>query len=98
MKKAMTCKLTAPELQKRKEEMIYQLKTRVLEKKELADGYAYQFDGSDEMLDLLVAFIKSERLCCDFFEFRLEVGSEGVWLEMVGEEGVKGFIEGEMEM
>lgn len=98
MKKAMTCKLTSPELQKRKEEMIYQLKTRVLEKKELADGYAYQFDGSDEMLDLLVAFIKSERLCCDFFEFGLVVGNEGVWLEMVGEEGVKGFIEGELEM
>jgi hypothetical protein len=97
--KAMACKLTSPELRKRKEEVIAQLKAKVLDKKELADGYSYKFNGTDEMLDSLTAFIKSERLCCDFFNFKLSVSADSVaWLEILGPDGVKDFIRTELEM
>lgn len=97
--KPMACKLTSPELSKRKKEVISQLKALIREKKELVDGYAYRFDGTDKMLDLLNAFIKSERVCCDFFNFRLLVFNDAtIWLEITGAEGVKDFIATELEM
>jgi hypothetical protein len=97
--KPLTCKLTSPELRKRKEEIISNLKTKILEKKELPDGYAYKFNGNDEILDFLTAFIKSERMCCDFFNFKLLISNASVvWLEISGAEGAKEFIKTELEM
>ena len=69
--KPLTCKLTTPELQKRKATVIADLKELVLEKKELENGYSYKFEGKDEILDKLNEFIKTERMCCDFFTFQL---------------------------
>ena len=65
--KPITCKLTTPELQKRKATVIADLKALVLERNELEDGYSYKFEGKDEILDKLNEFIKTERTCCDFF-------------------------------
>jgi len=97
--KPMTCKLTSPELRKRKEEVIAVLKTQILEKKDLTNGYAYKFNGTDETLDTLMDFIKSERKCCDFFDFKLVVANDSfAWLEITGAEGAKQFIETELEM
>lgn len=45
-KREVSCKLTSPELRKRKEEIITVLKSKILEKQELADGYKYKF-GAD---------------------------------------------------
>ncbi len=95
----MACKLTSPELRKRKEEVISRLKQQVLEKREFTDGYAYKFNGTDELLDSLTAFIKSERMCCDFFNFKLLVSNDSfIWLEISGDQGVKEFIKTELEM
>lgn len=95
--KPMVCKLTTSEQQKRRETVIMQLKKQVLEKKELSNGYAFRFTGTDEMLDQLTDFIKSERLCCDFFDFTIQVGNDAeTWLEITGAEGVKPFIEMEV--
>ena len=66
-KKIIACKLTSPELQKRKQEVLAILKDKVLSKSELENGYKYKFDGSDKIFDEIVSFIKSERACCDFF-------------------------------
>jgi hypothetical protein len=49
------------------------LKALVIGRNELANGYGYEFDATDEILDKLNAFIKTERLCCDFFTFQLTV-------------------------
>lgn len=65
----VACKLTTPELQQRKTTVIAALKALVLERKELTNGYAYRFEGSDQNLDRLNEFIKTERMCCDFFIF-----------------------------
>jgi len=95
----MACKLTSPELRKRKEEVIAILKQQLLERSELANGFRYKFNGDDAMLDNLVDFIKSERLCCPFFNFSMEVtNSNFAFLQITGDEGVKSFITGELEM
>lgn len=94
----LSCKLTSPELRKRKEEVIAVLKSKMQETQELANGYKYKFDATDEMLDQLTAFLKSERACCDFFDFNLALTDKIVWLSITGPDGVKDFIKTELEM
>lgn len=96
--KELTCKLTSPELQKRKETVLKSLKAQVIEKKELENGFAYKFPGSDKMLDELTEFIKTERACCDFFVFGLSIGGDKseAWLKLTGPEGTKEMITSEL--
>jgi hypothetical protein len=79
--------------------VIASLKELELEKQELANGFRYRFDGSDQTLDILSDFIKTERLCCDFFTFSLTVGNHAspIWLELSGTEGAKTCIKNEIE-
>lgn len=95
----LTCKLTTSELQERKKTVIAELKSQVLEKVETDNGFKYKFEGSDKMLDLLNSFIKTERLCCDFFVFNLTASSDTnfAWLELSGPEGAKDFIKHEID-
>ena len=95
----LTCKLTTPELQQRKKTVIAELKNQVLEKIETENGFKYKFEGSDKMLDLLGSFIKTERLCCDFFVFALTASGDTTftWLELSGPEGTKDFIKHEID-
>ena len=67
------------------------LKTQMIDKKELENGYAFKFPGVDKMLDELIEFIKTERECCDFFTFNLSIGSDKsyVWLSLTEKEGAK---------
>ena len=69
----LSCKLTTPEMQKRKETVLASLKSQMTEKKELKYGYVFKFPGTDKMLDELTEFIKTERECCDFFTFNLSI-------------------------
>lgn len=96
---ACVCKLTSPELTKRKHTVIASLKKKVLESKESDHGFAYKFDGYDIVIDELCEFIKTERQCCDFFSFSLSVGKEPgfIWLELTGPRGAKEFIKTELE-
>lgn len=95
----LTCKLTTPELQQRKKTVIAELKNLLLEKTETENGFKYKFDGTDVMLDKLNEFIKTERLCCDFFVFTLTATSDAkaTWLELSGPEGTKEFIKHEID-
>ncbi|HTM67618.1 MAG TPA: hypothetical protein VL093_14930 [Flavipsychrobacter sp.] len=94
----MSCKLTSPELQKRKETVIASLKQQMLDKKELKDGYAFKFPGADSVLDELTEFIKTERSCCDFFTFGLTISGDKTeaWLILTGADGAKDFITSEL--
>jgi hypothetical protein len=97
-KKTVTCKLTTPELQKRKTEVVAALKNSILEKKELDNGFAYKFEGSDKMIEQLTSFIITERMCCDFFTFELTVADESeALLKLTGPEGTKEFIKAELD-
>ena len=86
------------ELRLRKESILQSLKEKVLEKRELKNGYAFRFAGTDEVLDELITFIKSERECCDFFIFNLSVSGDKseAWLQLTGVEGAKDFVTQEL--
>lgn len=94
----LSCNLTSAELQKRKESVVASLMGKMLEKRELKDGYAFMFPGTDEILDEVNEFVKTERACCDFFTFTLSVSRDATWLELTGPEGVKEFIKAELEL
>lgn len=96
----LTCKLSTPEFQKRKLTVLASLKKQVLERKELTNGYAFRFVGSDKVLDELTEFIRTERECCDFFTFNLSISGDKseIWLELTGVEGAKDFITQELEL
>lgn len=94
----ISCKLTSDELQKRKETVLANLKKQVLEKKELANGYTFKFAGTDQVIDELTEFVKSERACCSFFVFTLSFSGDGseAWLTLTGPEGAKEMISAEL--
>ena len=96
----ITCKLTKPELRKRKETVLTELKKQVLEKKELPNGFAYRFAGDNQTIDQLTEFIKTERECCDFFTFILTITGDKktAWLALTGAGKVKSFILSELEL
>jgi hypothetical protein len=97
-KQVMACKLSSPELQKRKATVLESLRKQVLEKKELPNGYAFKFRATDKVIDELSEFIKTEKACCSFFTFKLLVNADKdeTWLELTGADGVKEFINAEM--
>lgn len=94
------CKLTSAELAQRKAIVIASLKQQMTGKKELADGFAYSFPATDSLLDEISEFIKTERVCCDFFTFQLIVGGNeaDIWLEIKGPQGAKDFIATELDL
>jgi hypothetical protein len=96
--KTVACKLTTPELRKRKATIIAELKMVVVSRKELANGYGYEFKGTDEILDKLNTFIKTERMCCDFFTFQLTVEENKALLSITGPEGAKEFLKEEVDL
>ena len=96
MKVQLTCKLTSPELRKRRTTVIGELKQLIRKKEEIKNGLAFIFSSEDVVLDKLVDFIKSERLCCDFFSFSLQVANDIARLEITGPYGSKDFLEQEV--
>jgi hypothetical protein len=96
----IACQLSSAEWQKRKAEVIASLKTKVLSRQVLENGYQYEFKGANGILDELMRFIKTEKKCCAFFDFDLSVSdtSSHIRLSITGPEGAKDFIETEMEL
>ena len=94
----LSCKLTTPELQKRKATVIASLKEQMIDRKELKNGYAFKFSGTDKVVDELTEFVKTERECCDFFTFNLSVSGDKseAWLQLIGVDGTKDFITTEL--
>ena len=96
----LICKLTTPELRRRKEMVIANLKKQVLYTKELKNGFAYKFPGADTIIDELITFIKTERLCCEFLTFNISIAGDKseTWLKITGSQGAKDFIKTELEL
>ncbi len=97
---ALVCKLTTKEFQLRKETVLENLRKQVMEKKELPNGFSYRFDNTDKMLYELTEFIKTERQCCDFFDFGLSIVSDenAIWLSLTGPKNAKNFIKAELNL
>ncbi len=98
--RTIACKLTTPEMQQRKATVIASLKKQVIEKKELENGYSFRLKGTDSIVDELADLVKTERLCCDFFDFSIKVAGDGsaAWLSITGPKGAKDFINAELEL
>jgi hypothetical protein len=61
------------------------------ETRELDDGYALRFAGSDGIGERILRFIEAERTCCPFFTFELHFApAHGpIELRLRGPEGTK---------
>ena len=94
----LVCTLTSAEMKERKATVIASLQKEMIERKELKNGYAFKFKGTDAMVDELSTFIKTERECCSFFTFDLSVAGDKstAWLQLTGPEGAKDFITAEL--
>lgn len=93
------CSLTALNASQRErhKELSKQLREAVKETRELREGYGFRLTGENQTIAMAAEWITLERLCCPFFTFQLEIGSEGkpIWLRMTGREGVKQFMRSE---
>ncbi|MFL5766022.1 MAG: hypothetical protein ACJ77K_18905 [Bacteroidia bacterium] len=93
----VSCKLTSADLQKRRETVLSLLKSKTIEERELPNGYSFRFDNTDEMIDTLTDFVKSERQCCDFFNFTINIKNDGtLWFDLTGPQGAKEMIGSEL--
>lgn len=92
----IACLLTSAELQERRETILKQLRSAVVDVRELVDGYAYSFPSGGQRLSEIAAMIDLERQCCPFLRFRLtvEAHSGPIRLELTGPEGTKEFLTG----
>ena len=66
--------------------------------RELSNGFAFRLPNETTLLMKTAEFIASERLCCPFFGFTVELEPEGgsLWLHLTGRDGVKPFIQAEI--
>jgi len=81
-------------------ELAKTLRAAFSETRERDRGLAFRIELERMSLPLLAEWVALERRCCPFFEFTIEVGSEGnsTWLSLAGEEGVKDFIRHELAL
>jgi len=91
----VACNLTGPELQERRRTVLQQVRSAVVEMKELENGYAYCFRSQPELVTELAQLIDLERQCCPFLTFRLTIAADTgpIWLGMTGPEGTKEFLQ-----
>lgn len=96
----LSCKLTTPQMQQRRVEVLHKIRALVKKQTSLPNGYALQFAANDDCLSQLTHFIQLETKCCCFLRFKLTVEPEGgpMWLELTGPPGTKDFIKTEMEL
>lgn len=75
-------------------ELLRRLGAKVLEMRELADGYAYRLAPEAGTFAELAEWIGLERACCPFLRFTIEVepGGGPLWLRLTGGSGVKEFV------
>ena len=93
------CSLTALSAAEREHhrDLGKKLHIAVKETRELPNGYAFRLSGERPTVEMVADWISLERLCCPFFTFQLEIGSEEnpIWLRITGREGVKQFMRSE---
>ncbi|HEV7395570.1 MAG TPA: hypothetical protein VGN86_03580 [Pyrinomonadaceae bacterium] len=90
----VACALTEPELQERRANLLKNVRTAVLEGKEMENGYAYRFPSDEKWIAELANLISLERRCCPFlnFDLKLEPGFGPIWLELTGPPGTREFL------
>jgi len=95
-----TCLAKGKPYEKEREECLIKIREEILEKSELKRGYSFSFHNRDSTYNLLSKFIEYERNCCSFLDLSLHIkgGSDRILLLIEGENGVKDFINNELDM
>ena len=90
----VACSLTEVELRQRRELVLKKVRSAVLERRELEDGYAYRLPATEEWLAALASLINFERQCCRFLTFQIivEPDTGPLWLQLTGPPGTKEFL------
>jgi hypothetical protein len=93
-------KALSPAERGRLHELVQKLKNARIETEELPDGYAFRLKTEQVSLNELAEYVTSERKCCPFFDFEIELKREGgpLWLRLRGKEGVKAFMRHEFDI
>jgi hypothetical protein len=78
-------------------DLVEQLRSAVIETRELADGFEFRISGERLSPRGIVEWIMLERKCCPFivFDLRFEADQGSVWLALSGGTGVKDLIRSE---
>ena len=90
----VACSLTDSEFRERRNSVLREARQKMLEVKEIADGYNYRFPSDDDSLAQIINLVRLERKCCPFLQFRITVesGNGDIWLELTGAQGTKDFL------
>ena len=93
-------KALSPVERERLHQLVEKLKGARIETKELPDGYAFRLQSEQISFSELAEYVSSERKCCPFFDFEIELQRDGgpLWLRLRGKEGVKEFMRHEFEI
>ena len=69
----------------------------VQQTREMPDGYAFRLQAESSMIVRVARWIGTERLCCPFFGFTIEIEREHgpIWLRINGGAGAKDFMKEE---
>ena len=93
-------KALSPAERERLHQLVEKLKAARMVTRELTDGYAFRLQTEQVSIGELAEYVSSERKCCPFFDFEIEVQRDGgpLWLRLKGKEGVKEFMRHEFEI
>jgi hypothetical protein len=90
----LNCALPEAELRERVAELEGIIARKIVEVRELDDGYALRFPTEAGIVEELGRFIAFERVCCAFLNFALLVKAAGgpIWLELTGSDEAKSYL------
>ena len=89
------CTLSPSALAERKAAVEASLGSKILETKELDDGFAIRFPTDSQTVQAVFDFVAAERRCCGSFvtfEVILNHGDGPFWLRLRGDKGAKAFL------
>jgi hypothetical protein len=98
-KDEICCTLNTSQMEERKK-ILREFRQFVKEKLELENGFQFEFDSNNEVMDRIFGLVKLERQCCAFLTFDLTVRNEinPIYLKITGPEGTKDFLLHELEL
>ena len=90
----IACSLTDVEFRKRREGLLDEIKTGILETSEIKNGFIFSFPKDDSWILKLAEMITLERECCPFLNFKMNINANKnlFSLELSGQKGTKEFV------
>lgn len=87
----IACDLSDSQLRERREAILNEAADKMLDFRELENGFSYRFPMEDSVLESIVKIINLERKCCPFLNFaiNIESGKDSFALELTGADGAK---------